>query len=182
MRNQIRATAVVLLFLLSCSFPVNPPDPREPFFEATVGAPINMTFSGRAVFGSFVDPATKQPGFLVQLVTPGEQGISFTGRSSNIPAIGTYQIVKFRASRILTDLRDNEFFGLYVHGREIDFSSLFHSDSGAFTISGISGDFLGGRFDFKASGYEIQEGGIRNEIVVGISGSFEAKRGDVNLK
>jgi|GEM_PF-3664172 len=182
MQKRKLATAVILLFLLSCSFPVNPPDPREPVFEATVGPPVNVTLSGRAVFGSFVDPSSKQSGFLLQLVTPGDQGISFTRRSANVPAIGAYPVVEFRESKVLTDLRENEFFGLYVHGREVDYSSLFYSDSGGITISEISGDFLIGQFDFKASGYEIREGGSRSRIVVSISGSFDAKKGEVNLK
>jgi hypothetical protein len=172
---------LLILLLVSCKGGVLEVA-EEGHFEATVGDPVSTTFRGRAMFGTFTDPAGGGEGALIQLLTGGERGISLTGKVGGVPGVGEYTIVRFDESRDFRNLRPNEFFGLYVHGSGTEFSLYFNSRSGSIFITHSSNDLIKGTFSFTAEGYRTRMDTTRDTVTVTLSGSFEARKGTVEFR
>ncbi len=172
--------STLLLLLAGCKSPVTI-DPTEGSFEAEVGEPVATSLSGRAFFGTFLEPGSGREGVLIQLLTGGERGISFTGRMAGIPQVGTYLIKQLRDTSTLAGIRMNEFYALYVHGGGSEFSMYFSSQSGSLTVSESSDNFIAGSFDFLAVGLRTQSSGMVDSVQVTVSGLFRAKKGTVEF-
>jgi hypothetical protein len=140
-----------------------------------------MSLTGRAYFGTFQEPGSGREGVLIQLLTGGERGISFTGKMVGIPQVGRYTIKQLRDTSTLAGIRTNEFYALYVHGGGSEFSMYFSSRSGSLTVSESADNFIAGSFDFLAAGLRTHSGGLVDSVQVTVSGVFRAKKGTVEF-
>lgn len=179
----------LILIMTGCNddFGTDPPQPVESFFEASVSGAVTRDYRGTAIFGLFTDPQTEAEGILFELISddPLElQGIGFTGKMAQVPAVNSYSIVKFEnlnenGENPLTYLEDETFIGLFIPGQDGEHSDLFASEEGNIDIIERSDDRLIGEFTFSAFGYRLDD--ITDTVWVDIEGQFEAARVEIQL-
>lgn len=183
-RTRVYGWLMFLLLTKACAPGVNEYEDLDTVFEATIGQPINLTLSGRAVFGTFVDPATKIPAVLIQLISEGgRRGISLTGRVGGIPPVKEYPIVELSDTVHLGHLKTDEFYALYIHGEGTDFPERFGSKSGKLTVSESTSKYIKGSLRFDAVGYRTKADRSPPDTVhTVVSATFKADRGTVELR
>ena len=166
---------IVCLWIISCEMPSNNDEVIISEFEVIVTGDVATMFSGVANYATYTDPAiNEEAGILTLLRRDGLRGVTFTGKYKNFPNVREFDIVEYNGDISIKDIEEGEFFAMYVHTLDIEYSEIFNSMEGYLSIDTVRVEYVTGTFDFTAA-----EENNPNGREVNISGWFKATEGEI---
>jgi hypothetical protein len=153
------------LYLLALTLAASAP--RASWFEARTTGAKTLTLRGAAEFGAGA-PEVEHTPFVLALGADSPNGaVIFTRQDGGRPAPGVYPLNAGAAGSVQA---------LVVTGSPTRPTGAFHARSGTLTITGSRADFIEGRFDIDAVGFEAAEPGEESRELV-VRGAFTASPG-----
>jgi hypothetical protein len=153
------------LYLLALTLAASAP--KASWFEARTTGAKTLTLQGAAEFGAGA-PDTEHTPFVIALGADSPDGaVIFTRQDGGRPEPGVYPLDAGAAGGVQA---------LVVTGSPTRPNGAFHARSGTLTITGSRVDFIEGRFDIDAVGFEAAEPGDESRELA-VRGAFTASAG-----
>ncbi len=152
-------------------------------FEMSITGDLTATVRGSAIFSEVTDPDTGETGFVIYLVSHGDDNSTLalaTGGSR--PGTGTYQIVNVDED-VMEDIHDEMEvepgqFAAWFQTDPGEEPRLFFSNSGTLTIVESNPQAVVGTFELDADGVDTADPDA--ELYIEISGKFYTIGGAVD--